>query len=240
MDNAPNYISQERQEEFERFLLNQMELEEETVFHKKLDSDALLKTQFEEFKALFFAIEEEGLRKVLNDFHQTLPKKKTLKKYNFNFYRIAAGITIIVALGIWVFTQKESNEKVFEAYFRPDPGLPTVMGPNDNYAFYEAMVDYKQGNYKVAIEKWRTLLEEKPNNDTLNYFLGSAHLANGNIESAIKFLTFLTDNETSGFYHEANTYLGLALLKKGAVPDAKFILKKSNTERSKQILSELK
>ena len=240
MDKAPKYISERQQNEFERFLLNQMELEEETIFHKKLEGDTVLKNQFEEFKILFFAVEEEGLRKVLNDFHDTIPKTETTSKGNFNLYRIAAGFAVIVCLGLWFFNRQSPNEKLFEAYFTPDPGLPTVMGSSDNYDFYEAMVDYKQGHYQVAIEKWELLLQEKPNNDTLNYFLGAAHMANENTDKAIKFLIPLTDDQNSVFYDEANTFLGLALLKKGEVLEARSVWAKSNTSKSRKLLSQLK
>ena len=227
MDKGPKYISQEQQEEFERFLLNQMELEEETIFHEKLEGDTILKNQFEEFKALLFAVEEDGLRKVLNDFHDTIPKKDNTSKSNFYLYRIAAGIAIIVALGLWFFNQQSPNDKLFEEYFTPDPGLPTVMGSSENYDFYEAMVDYKQGNYQVAIEKWEKLLLAKPNNDTLNYFLGVAHLAGGANEAAIPFLIKVS-NSSSYFEKEARHYLGLAYLKKGEIDKAKTFLKEDD------------
>lgn len=240
MDKYPKYISQEQQEEFERFLLSQMELEEETIFHKKLDGNTVLKNQFEEFKTLFFAIEEEGLRKVLNDFHEAIPNKAHTLQSNFNLYRIAAGVAILVTLGFWFFNRPSQNEKLFEEYFTADPGLPTVMGSSDNYDFYEAMVDYKQGHYQVAIEKWETLLQEKPNNDTLNFFIGAAHLANENVDNAIKFLNPLTDDQNSVFYNEVNNFLGLALLKKGDVPEAKLVLSKSTITKSRELLSQLK
>ncbi|MEO0573403.1 MAG: hypothetical protein AAF039_17000, partial [Bacteroidota bacterium] len=166
MDKAPKHLSQEQQEEFERFLLNQMELEEETAFTKKLENSASLKKQFEQFKTLFQVIEEEALRKQMNKFHEGVEEKGMAKKSNFSKYRIAAGVTILISAGIWFFNRPSENERLFQEYFTPDPGLPTVMGSDDNFEFYDAMVDYKQGNYSISIEKWEKLLEKKPENDT--------------------------------------------------------------------------
>ena len=116
---------------------------------------------------------------------------------------------------------------MFLEYFSPDPGLPTVMGNNDNYPFYEAMVDYKEGNYDVAIKKWRGLLVSKPNNDTLNYFLGVAHLANDDSKSAIPYLEKIDVSE-SFFGKDAKHYLGLAHLKSGDIEKAKALLEKDS------------
>lgn len=232
-------MSQEQQEEFERFLLNQMELEEETAFNKKLNSSKDLKAQFEEFKTLFFAVEEEGLRMALNDFHDTLPKKKASKKNHFIFYRIAAGIAVLMALGIWFFMQPSQHEKLFNEYFTPDPGLPTVMGNNENYAFYEAMVDYKQEHYGVAIQKWNKLYSSKPNNDTLNYFLGAAYLANGNGQNAIDHLKQSLKEGQGFFKNDAHFLLGLAYLKTNKIQLSIENLRHSNTDKGRKLAEEL-
>src|SRR5690606_36367030 len=104
------------------------------------------------------------------------------------FLKIAATLAILVSVGIWALLQKSPGEKLYRQYFTPDPGLPTVMGNTDNFTFNEAMVYYKQGDYGAAIAQWEGLLPQKRDNDTLNYFLGAAHLAHGNVPEAIPFL----------------------------------------------------
>ncbi len=89
------------------------------------------------------------------------------------------------------------------------------------------MVDYKQGNYDMAINKWEKLLAKKPENDTLNYFLGVSHLATGADNNAILFLKKVT-NSNSYFEKEARYYLGLAHLKNGEIDKAKIFLKENN------------
>ncbi|MBD1262173.1 tetratricopeptide repeat protein [Maribacter polysiphoniae] len=243
MDKYPGYITQEQQEEFESVLLNQMDSKEKAVFNHKLNSDTELKKQFEEFKELFLAIEEEGLRNMMATFHNNLKGESstiTSTKSKFHWYRIAASIAILISLGIWFFNKQSPNEKLFKRYYSVDPGLPTVMGNNDNYAFYEAMVDYKQGNYDVAINKWEKLLLTNQDSDTLNYFLGSAYLANGNTNKAIILFENTLNSGAPTFSKEAHYYMALALLKNNNIEEAIKHLKMVPDEKSQELLKKIR
>lgn len=240
MDKYPEYISQELQETFERRLLGHMEPQEEHDFDKKLLNDKELCAQFEEFKSFFYVVEEQGLRNVLDKFHEGIGTAPTNMKLRLLAYRIAAGIAVLLALSIWWYNRPNTNERLYNSYFSPDPGLPTVMGTHDNYSFYEAMVDYKQGNYKKAIKKWEKLLLSKPTNDTLQYFLGASYMATENMEKAILRLAPISDASNSIFYEDINLYLGLAFLKKNDIEKAKLSLSKSTHPKSKDLLSQIK
>lgn len=245
MDKYPKYISEEQQERFERYLLGELTDEERKTFEREVLKDPELRDQFEEFKALFETIEEAGMRAQLDTFHQALEEAKTPvrqlepvgRKFN---YRIAASVAILLAFGgLWFFNRLDPNEQLFREYYSPDPGLPTVMGSNDNYAFYEAMVDYKQGKYDVAISKWEKLLAQKPENDTLNYFLGSAHLANGNTQRSLPYLENVSQNNRSRFYQESLYYLGLNYLKLGRNEDAERVLGQGTSTKGQQLKEKL-
>lgn len=239
MDKYPKYISQEQQETFENYLLGKMGVEQESAFTKKLDESLELNKQFEEFKNLFLAVEEGALRSSLNDFHQGLEEKPRAENPKFNVLQIAASIAVVLALGIWLLNRPNVNERLYNEHFTPDPGLPTVMGSNDNYAFYEAMVDYKQGHYDIAIRKWEKLREKKPTNDTLNYFLGSAYMANDNIEKSISYLESTLEFDNSIFEDDARFYLALAQLKNDDPEKALFYLKLVSKERSAPLLKKM-
>ena len=193
MDREEAYWTREEQELFESCLLDQMTPAEKAGFESRMASDPTLKAKFLEFKALFGAIEEAGLRLAMDHFHEGVQddaKERRLSTASRTVYRMAAAIAVLMTLGgIWYFYYPNANERLFAAYYTPDPGLPTVMGNSDNYMFYEAMVDYKQEDYGTALQKWKGLLPGKMDNDTLNYFMGSAHLAKGEADKAIRFLT---------------------------------------------------
>ena len=242
MENKQGHISPEQQEQFEQFLLDQMSSKERTAFEEQLKSDKILKAQFIEFREIFGFIEEQSLRNKMEEFHGMVknePKGSVSIKPRLYYFQIAAGIAALVAVSAWFLFRQTPNEKLFNKYFTPDPGLPTVMGTSDNYTFYEAMVDYKQGNYDTAIAKWQGLHQLQTSNDTLNYFLGTAFLSNGKAASAIPFLNNTVQNNQSVFYDDAAYYLALAYVKEGKTDQAINVLKSSKDERSKTLLQEL-
>lgn len=152
-----NFISEETQEQFERFLLDRMDTVERSGFLETLKNDPVLNERFMEFQDMFRAVEESGLRESLGTFHSQMETKEEGPigvGSRFFKYRLVAGIALLLSLGAWFLFQKSPSERLYREYFVADPGLPTVMGTSKNYAFYEAMVDYKQGKYKTAIDKW--------------------------------------------------------------------------------------
>ncbi|MDC6366120.1 MULTISPECIES: M48 family metallopeptidase [Flavobacteriaceae] len=242
MENSYKDISPDQQETFERFLMDVMSETERIDFQQKLESDTELAQKFNDFKTLFRMVEETALRESMDSLHTEMEasgKKEIVPHPKFNLYRIAAGVAILISLGAWFLFRQNPNEKLFNKYFTPDPGLPTVMGTSDNYTFYEAMVDYKQGNYDTAIAKWQGLHQLQASNDTLNYFLGTAFLSNGKADSAIPFLNNTLQYNQSVFHEDALYYLALAYLKEGKTDQAINILESSKDERSKTLLQEL-
>jgi tetratricopeptide (TPR) repeat protein len=246
MDKYPKYISQEQQELFESYLLNELDKGEQLAFLARLDTNASLKEEFDEFNKLFSAVEEAGIRERMNQYHKTFgsnSSKETTTKKGFPFrinYGIAASVVLLLALGsIWYFNAQDKTEKLFDEFYSPDPGLPTVMGNTNDYDFYEAMVAYKHGDYDQAIEKWEKLLETEQRNDTLNYFLASAQMARGEEEAAKVGFSKVIAMKGSVFADDAYFYLGLEALKRGAIPEAKKFLELSKKEAGKELLNQL-
>lgn len=245
MDKIPHYISQETQELFERFLLQAMDVSEEEAFLKRLEEEPRLNDQWLEFKKMFRVVEEAGLREKLDEFHQEFASDSMVRplalKRNRNRWLVAASLAVlIVSVGLWFLYQSGGNQQLFERYFTPDPGLPTVMGTPESYDFYEAMVDYKRGDYLPAIEKWQRLLPGRPDNDTLRYFLGAAHLAERNMTEAEKFISSVHKEKSSVFWSEANRYLALILLQKGQREKAINLLMEDPGEENLRIIEDIR
>jgi tetratricopeptide (TPR) repeat protein len=114
------------------------------------------------------------------------------------------------------------------------------MSNNSDFEFFDGMVSYKRAEYQLAIEKWQNLLADKPQNDTLNYFLGVAYLAEKNQLKTIEFLTKVAGDSNSIFFKDVNFYLGLAYLKNDDIEKSIQSFNISNTEKSQQIISNLK
>jgi tetratricopeptide (TPR) repeat protein len=235
-------ISQELFETIERYINNTMDAQELKDFNQLLDVDDTFKLQVEDIKNILLGIEAQSLKEQLDDFHKETPKfvsNKSVKKPPFLFYsKIAAAAAIIIAVGSICFFSSSPNQRLYANYFKPDPGLPTTMGLNDhNFDFYNAMVYYKHGDYKLAIDKWKVLSEKKPNNDTINYFLGVANLAIKNVDEAIPLLErSIQSKDSFGLINDAYYYLGLAYLKVDNTALAKKNFNLSNTNTSKEIM----
>ena len=236
-------ISQEEFELIEHYLDGSMSHKEQSGFDKTLMEDEVLKQKTEEMRILLQAVEEQTLREKLKKFHKEISSEKSkTKSFNpFRKYAIAASIALLAVLGIWlILNQKPKNEKLFAQYFKPDPGLITPMSTTSNYEFYRGMVDYKQAKYKLAFERWKPLIAKKPQNDTLNFYLGLSWLARADSRKAIPYLSKAVNVTNSVFINEAWYYLGLAQLKEGQFSKATNSFKKSDLERSKMVLSRIK
>ncbi|MAM27593.1 MAG: hypothetical protein CMC13_01085 [Flavobacteriaceae bacterium] len=228
----------------ERYLGNRMDLAEKAAFEEKLAEDPILSQQFDEHKKLILGIESAVLKENLDEYHATVENDSGVKtlsdKKTSPYLWLGIAASIVVVLGLFLFFDKnDDNDALFATHFVPDPGLPTTMGTSENYTFYEGMVDYKREDYKTAITKWESLYAEKPENDTLNYFLGVAELANKNAANAITYLEKVAPVNESMFQEEIFHYLGLANLKAGNMEQAKQNFQKSKKPESAIILSEL-
>lgn len=239
-------ISEELLETIERYLNGNLSTRELDDFNRLLDLDEDFRNQVEDVRTMLFGIEAQSLKEQLNEFHEELPQAKIVKRSPeqrvrfLKYSRIAAAAAIIIALGsIWFFSTP-LNEKLYAKYFKPDPGLPTTMSSTNNFDFYDAMVSYKHGDYQDAIDKWKILSETKPENDTLNYFLGLAYMANRKEAQAIPFLERTVEApDDFTFLNEAYYYLGLAYLKTGNIELAKKNLSLSKSEKAKDIILKL-
>ena len=246
--NKDSTISQELLETVERYLNNTMDATEKLQFEKSLEENNTLRQQVEDIKILLSGIETASLREKMEEFHhqraqetKEIPVRNITQNNRTNsrlFYAVAASAVILLGI-FWVFNPKNSNELLFNEYFSVDPGLPTTMGSTDEFSFYDGMVNYKRKEYDEALEKWRQLLNQKNNNDTLNYFIGVTYLAKGNTEEAIPFLEKVTTQKESMFLEDSYFYLGLSNLKNDNLKDAKENFRKSNTQEAQKILKVL-
>lgn len=240
--------SQEEYNRIEKYILGQLETADREDFEARLQASPELQTLVEDHKVLLDAIEEQSLIENMEQIHQDVftnsSASATTKIFSlwssWTKYGIAASVAILLLWGGYTLSRKQTtDQKLFASYFTPDPGLPTTMSSTDNFTFFEAMVSYKQGAYAEAIAQWEPLLNEKPKNDTLNYFVGVAHLANNNESEAITFLQWATEKENSQFLSDAYYYLGLSYLKKGNKENAIHFFKLSKHKKSTALLSEL-
>jgi hypothetical protein len=246
--NSPMNISPEEWELIDSFLENNDFPDELAILNNGLTSIPNIKEKIEYIKTINEEIEDCIRKSKIKEFHNQVPnstgsaQSKIVSFSKFNnrtiWYSIAASIAVIIGI-FWLFKTNDAPEKLFAKHFKPDIGLPLKMSPTNDYDFYEGMVDYKQENYREAITKWEILWMDNPESDTLNYFLGVAHLALGNAVQSLKYLENQNRFQTSIFKDEANYYAALANIKKGNYEAAKSLLENNPTVRNSNLLIEL-
>ena len=243
--NKPHNISQKEFESLESYILDRMDHDEKLSFEAELQSDPVLMEKYIEIRQLLEGIEEAELREKLDQFHKEIEanKKKGRTKKLFLFsspFVVAASILIVVIISVYLLVRPGANQRLYAAFYEPDPGLVTAMSSsNSEYEFDRGMVDFKTGNYKTAIERWQPLLKDRQGSDTLNYFIGSAYLALNEADMAIPKLEIVSQNPGSMFLDDANWYLALAYIQKGQIQKAAKALKKTNHPRKDKLLRKI-
>jgi len=244
-------FSQQELEAIERYLTRSMTSVERSQFEERLAADPSLQAKVREIGLLIETVETVALKTKLDRFHQTIEGTQSkplhtpeiIKRRNTTsklpLYALAA--CLLVIFGVFYFMKMpSSSEKLFAKHFVPDPGLPTTMSTQTNYHFFDAMVNYKRGEYNIAITKWQQQMDDIQENDTLNFYLGVAHLAEGNSEKALDYLKKLETQSQSIFIEDAIYYRALAHIKENELDKARQLLIENPTQRNTDLLQDLK
>ncbi|PRY89865.1 tetratricopeptide repeat protein [Mongoliibacter ruber] len=240
----PNHIPQEEFERIEQYIFGNISAEESDAFELEMESDNDLRKKYLEVKTIISGLEEAALREDLEIFHKEMeaPTQRITTNRSINYWpwAAAAAIFLCIVAAVWtIYPPTPSHERLFAQFYQEDPGLITAMSSASNYEFDRAMVDYKSGKYEEAIVRWEKLIQNNPENDTLQYFLGASNLALKKADPAIFYLNSFVSKEESAFYEDATWYLALAYLLGGKVDEAINMLNQSQNPQTAKLLKEL-
>lgn len=216
-----------REEKIEAYILGRLSESDHLAFETEINSDESLKIEVENMRTLLMGIETFQLKNKLKGVALKIDQEKEenqAKVVSFNrlkYLAIAASIIAIASFGVWFLPDAPADELLVSDYFYTDSGLPTKMGVNDQYEFYEGMVSYKSGNYTDALERWNAI-EGGIGLDTLTYYKSMAHLNNKNWSQFMEEINKLSDD--SPFAEKADWYKLQAYLEMEDYESAKIIL----------------
>lgn len=214
---------QQNEELFDDYLAGKMDKDSALVFETQLAQDSALNAAFLLHKQVVAQIEIASMKKKLTIIHDELAarqyqseNKKTITFPSFKWTKsIAAAIAIgIIGFGVYKYTSSNKEAKLYATYYTQDVGLPSFMSESNHYTFDDAMVDYKSGEYAIAINKLKAITEHNASNDTINYYLAMAYMGQEEYDNAIPLLSKL-ETEQNPFHQKASWYKGLAALKTG-------------------------
>ena len=246
--NSPHNITPEEWDLIETWMDQKGAPGEAPLLKEKLLQIKNVLQKIEHVKKIREEIEDSIRQSKIKEFHKSISideKNSGIKNtVNKKIHSKAVWLTIAAALAIlfgisWMMDKNNKSDKLFAENFKPDIGLPLKMSNASAYEFYEGMLDYKQENYNEAIAKWQVLLEAKPENDTLNYFLGVANLTLGNAAKSLEYLQDHKRFQQGIFKADAAWYAALANIKEGKFEKAKVFLNNNPSARNKKLLKEL-
>lgn len=244
--NDETQISEEeiqQNEQIEKYLKNQMSVQEVDAFRGRIQEEPELETQVKNVQLLSVGIAEVGLTQKLDEFHKAIPgaKIKKMPARAVRYRWLAAASIVLILAAFWLTGMFISrDQRLFSEYYIPDSGLVTAMGVSQNYNFELGMIDYKSGKYQLAISKWEPLINANHESDTLQYFLASARLAKGDVQKAISGLEKVLTHPNSVFLSDAYWYLGMARLRQGKTDEAVEWIEKADHEGKPSLLKKLK
>lgn len=216
--------------------------EQMQVFRDLESQDPDWSLKVEEVKTLRQDLESYLLKTELDKIHkETFPGKNPKTVSLPRWIGVAAASIALILVG-WLGYETlfdSPTEKLFEAYYETDPGLITAMSGTASYEFDRGMVDFKEGKYREALQRWEPLLNEKPNGDTLLYFVAMANLELGKYVQSQELLQELLEEDPSEFAEDGRWYLALIYLKNGETDKAKSLLSTSQRPEAEAILEEL-
>ncbi len=245
---TPITISPELFETIERYYnkdLSSMELKDFERLHT-IDDD--FKAQVEAVKHLILGVELQVIKEDLDQFHKSVPNLQPVvsskEKARFKRYkRLAIATALCIALGSIYYFSTPRYEKLYANTFKAYPALTVLQdtSSNSDSEFDIAMKAYAQKTYASAIKIWEQIRKTNRQNDTLNFYLGVAYLANKQESKAIPVLerTVQAKKRTFPLRKEAHFYLALAYLKLGYLKPSKKHLKLSGNSSSKTLFSKL-
>ena len=128
---------------------------------------------------------------------------------------IVATITILWITANFIFYQKTSGQRIYDAYYQPYTNVlkPTEGQADRNYSL--AIGAYKDGNYREALTQFEKAIIDDPDNPGLQLYYAICQLELGNTDFAIAGLEQIANVNDSIFASPSNWYLGLAYLRLG-------------------------
>ncbi len=208
-------------EYIERYLQNQMPLEEIVWFEKEIEGNPDLQAEIDfhmKVDAVLTDKKSLDLKNTLDKIHNEIDvvaddSKESSKKRRISpsFYSI---ITIIV-VGAILFATKlhTSTDDLISDFYKPEKSFVSYRGDaSENNLLPEALDYYENHNYSKAIVVFEQILASDPNQVGANLYSGIAYLELKNYEKANINFQRIINLAPNPFVESAKWYLGLCYL----------------------------
>ncbi|NQY05625.1 MAG: hypothetical protein HRT68_05310 [Flavobacteriaceae bacterium] len=240
------------EELIEAFLSDQMTDSEKSQFLKQLESNSVLKEQFEETKHAYKVTEIAGrkeLKETLADFEEEKTEIKTVSLFPTSLILKVAVAFIIGFGGTWFLLNGDgviSNQELYAANFEVYEGPTNVRdGEQSDGGWEKGVVLYNEGEYANAINVLKSGYQTKPAY-MVDFYIGVCHLAKdkADYQKALgyfeKVVVFDNDYKQQAYWFKGLCYLGLADTEEAKYIFETIVLKDFyNAEKAKEIIESM-
>ena len=200
-------LSDEEQQVFDDYLLNDPEFAKEVKFQADL-------------KRVISNEEQIKAKKQLEDLESTIPSNKKTQR---TWMAVASFILLLGVTAFWYVTKPVNTDTLFEAYFEPYRNVvqPIVRSQTDSLnKIQKAFNAYELKMYDEAIPLFDVLLAED-DNATYMFYKANILLEKSEIEEAISLLEKSEETIPESFKDKHLWYSALAYLKQNNLENAK-------------------
>ncbi len=212
-------------EELEKYINNELSLEQLASFEENLSSNKKLQNEIELVKDIDKALAEPDvmlLRSNLQNIAQQNVAKKQKERLFIGKFSIrhlipytSVAVSIIFFLAIsGIFSASESSSEIYKKFYNKYEMAGTVRSAdlNENITFALALQKYENKQYEEALKLFSKVVAEDPDNMASHFYSGISLQETGRYNKAIHEYETVIVNKDNLFTEQAEWYTGLCLL----------------------------
>lgn len=219
----------DHQGHIEQYLKGELSREEVTIFEEKLEQDAVLKEQVDQYRQLLKGLEigfNKELKALLLDEESKIidiPSHRTSRiKTLYPLIGMAAAVAFIIVAYFSIRKDPLSPEALYAQYYEVYPNVEAPVSRSENvdenpYAYYE------RGDYITALKLFTDLRTSDPENSALLFYSGICQLELGQPGKSIELFDQVINLESAKYLRPAIWYQSLAYLHMGNIEKATVI-----------------
>lgn len=243
--------NEERFEQIERYIRNEMVPGERVAFEALLRTDAALMEEMNLHAGVHQVVADtrrveflQTLALAGRDYFSDELQTGGSRKSRVWYWSAAAAVVLLAAVGVFLLmpTGRPAPEDLFTAYFEHYE-VPAVL--RSEGALYQdadaqqAFLHYSQKEYAAAIPLFTKTLDQSPDVMLVVFSRGICYLATGETGAAVQDFQTVIQHGDNLFVAQARWYLALAYLRAGRADPARSVLSQLDDARAKALLKEM-
>ncbi|MDX9883983.1 MAG: hypothetical protein RBS73_18130 [Prolixibacteraceae bacterium] len=210
-----------RAEDIERYLHDELEQEELSVFEEELTENPLLAAEVAMYKEVDIALEEKeiiSLRSALEAIGKETRKNNQqairMPKSRVAVASIAASLILLLSIGGLLTKQTISENDLYTEYYQPYQGAGIVRSGNAtmDQALTVALQKYNAREYESALKLFQEVIANDEGNPVGHFFSGVSYQETGRFSKAIEEYKIVVKDRDNLFVDQAEWYIGLCYL----------------------------